>query len=443
MQKSYLIDTNVLLYDPDSFQQFQDNQVIIPLGVIRELDKFKREMNEVGRNARTAIRLIDALRLKGNLSEGIKTDDGGIIRVVRNGSDDSHHVDMEILEIAKKLNSPGLPCIVVTKDINLRIQCDVIGIAAEDYETGLVDIFNEIYTGYQKIDVAGDQIDVFRHKGQIPLPVLPDGNFSANQYIHMTNPEGDKAIGRVNSDCNLIIPLIRSPREMGAVQPKNMEQNFFMDALLDDNIHLVTVAGKAGSGKTLLSVAAGFYLTVECHRYMKLLVSRPVFPLGKDLGFLPGTIDEKISPWMRPIVDAFDFIADHQPSKRAKPSRGKEKSDEPRKTDGKKLMEDSGKVEVEPLVYIRGRSIHRQFLIVDECQNLTPLEIKTIVTRAGPGTKVVLTGDIYQIDSPFLDTMSNGLSYVIGRMRGQKLYAHISLEKGVRSPLSDLAASLL
>ena len=449
MHKCYILDTNILLLDPNSPQQFEDNHVVIPLGVIRELDKFKKEMNsELGRNARVAVRELDALRKNGNLGEGIKTDRDGLIQVVPS-IDRNQHVDYDILDLAKKLNSADVPCIVVTKDINLRIQCDVMGILVEDYETGQVDISNEIYTGHVELSLPRESLEEFRHAHKL---ALPPGEFSPNQYVHMTADDGqgnNKAMGRVNSNCDAIIPLIRAPRELGAIQPKNMEQNFLMDALLDDNISLVTVAGRAGSGKTLLSVAVGFYLTVECRKYMRMLVARPIFPMGNDLGYLPGTVEEKLLQWTIPIYDAFDFIADHQSEKKGGKGKDKNfkdknsKAEDTHKTNGRKLMEASGKVEVEPLTYIRGRSLHRQFVLIDESQNLNPLEIKTIITRAGPGTKIIITGDVGQIDNDHLDSMSNGLSYVIGRFRGQSIYAHVTLEKGERSKLSDLASKLL
>jgi len=460
MLKQYILDSNILMFDSNSPQQFVDNHVIIPLCVIREIDKFKKDMNsEVGRNARVATRELDALRMKGNLGVGVKTEQGGIIQVVPSDNPDQH-VDYQILDLAKKLNTKEKPCIVVTKDVNLRIQCDVMGISAEDYETGQVDITNEIYTGYTELILPREAIEEFRHEHMLELP---KGSFSANQYLIMKADDEDKngkAMARVNAECNKIIPLIRAPREFGAIQPKNMEQCFLIDALLDENIKLVTVSGRAGSGKTLLSVLASYYQTVESRTYSKMLVARPIVPMGNDLGYLPGSLAEKLLNWTIPIYDAFDFIAEskngngksqgkqyNKSGKKQQNQRNErnEKNDsrEYAKSKGQVLMESSGRINVEPLTYIRGRSLHKSIVLIDEAQNLDSGEVKTIITRAGLGSKIILEGDVDQIDHKYLDSMSNGLSYVIGRFRGQKLYAHMTLQKGERSELSELGSILL
>jgi len=446
--KTFVLDTNILLHDPNAPLHFEDNTVLIPLAVVKELDNFKTEMTERGRSARTSIRLLDELRRKGNLSTGVKMENNGTLRVESDGKYDDD-ADQQLLALAKRAHKSKAPTIVVTKDINLRIQADVAGVSAEDYETSKVEV-DELYTGHRELEVDDRFLANFRSSTGFPVPVE---GLNPNEYVLLSGVSKAKltAMGRVSSDGTVIKPLIGTPRELNMVMPKNKEQHFLMDALLDPNISLVTVIGRAGSGKTLLSVAAGYYLTIMERKYMKMLVTRPTVPMGRDIGFLPGEISSKLDPWMQPIYDALDLIADALPHNRQQqnPPKGKDRdrdrAPQPQNghMDGKKLMETSSKIAIEPLTYIRGRSIHRQFLIADEAQSLTPLEIKTILTRAGPGTKVILTGDIYQIDNPYVDAMSNGLSHAVELFRKHGIAAHITLQKGVRSPLASLASEVM
>ncbi len=432
MKKTFILDTNVLLHDPNALFRFEDNTVVLPIGVIREIDQFKRDMSELGRCARQVSRSLDELRSRGKLSDGVRLGNGGLLKVVgpagaplepgRNGS-----VDREIIELAMHFQRTGPePCIVVSKDINLRILADAHGIEAQDYESDRVDI-SELYLGYSELELSPEQMAQIAAGGMVPYVGEPR---PPNEYLLLrdTADAQHTLLGRLDPEARHIIPLLPVPRELGAVRPRNKEQWFAMDALLDERIRLVTIIGKAGTGKTLLAVAAGLYMTLERKMYRKLLVSRPTLPMGKDIGYLPGGVEEKLDPWMQPIFDALDLLM----------------SERKDGTSTRQLLEQyGGHIAIEPLTFIRGRSIHHQFMIVDEAQNLTPLEVKTIITRVGHGTKIVLTGDIYQIDNPYVDSTSNGLSKAVNRFRSCGLAAHINLRKGVRSELAELAANLL
>ena len=433
MKKNYILDTNVLLHDPNAIVHFEDNTVVIPISVIEEIDQFKRDVSELGRNARQVCRSLDDLRSRGKLSDGVTLDNGGRLRVTMrstpgtNGAKPGHgYADREILQLATEMREKQPePCIVVSKDINLRIQADARGLQAEDYETDRVDI-DELYLGYSDLEVSPEMMAEFTEKGMLPYAGAPR---APNEYVVLqsTADAQHTALGRLDPEAKNVIALIPTPRELQTLRPRNKEQAFALDALLDERIKIVTIIGKAGTGKTLLAVAAGLYATLERKLYRRLLVSRPTTPLGKDIGYLPGTVEEKLNPWMQPIFDALDLISTERKDGRS----------------SRELVEESGQVGIEPLSFIRGRSIHHQFMIIDEAQNLTPLEVKTIITRVGHGTKIVLTGDIYQIDNPYVDSTSNGLSKAVNKFRPYGLAAHISLLKGVRSELAELAANVL
>ena len=429
MIKNYVLDTNILLLDPNAIFNFEDNTVIIPIGVIEELDKFKKDMTELGRNARETSRSLDQLRAKGNLKDGVKVGEG-TIKVCYNGNLKGYYkesnIDLHVIHIAQeriKLE-PDIPCIIVSRDINVRIRADALGLNAESYESDKIS-HTDTDKGFSEIIVPDEAFLEYADKKKIQKVELTKEPLPANHYLIIKSDEGERKslLGRVNSSPDMVRKLISCGTKLSII-PKNKEQEFVIDALLDNSIKLVSIVGKAGCGKTLLAIAVGYYLTVMERRYKRLLVSRPIFPMGRDLGYLPGTLDEKLDPWMHPIYDAFDVL----------------NKDDSKK--GKDMI-DGINVVVEPLTYIRGRSIHDQFLIVDEAQNLTPLEIKTIITRAGEGTKVVLTGDVHQIDNPYIDSLSNGLSVVMAAMKGSSLAASIVMEKGVRSALAEEAANKL
>ncbi|WP_321372399.1 PhoH family protein [uncultured Desulfuromusa sp.] len=438
-KKTYLLDTNVLLHDANSILCFQDNEVILPLPVIEELDRFKKDGNENGRNARHVSRELDRLRQIGVLTNGgVPLENGGRLRVVvtSNGCLDqlprelrSPSADHQILALAlqEKHRCSG-PVILVTKDINLRIKAHAVGLRAEDYETGKVSL-DDLYTGTQQLDLVSEQIDLFFREQQLanieqPLPPHICLNIKALDNLQQ------KAIGRFDPKQQAILPLRGAPQEgYWGISPRNLEQKFALELLSHPDIPLVTLVGRAGTGKTLLALAAGLQCVTETSLYSKLLVSRPVFPMGRDLGFLPGDVEEKLAPWMQPINDNFDLLLSDGGIRR-KQQRHEE-------------LKEMGIVSVEPLTYIRGRSIPRQYMIVDEAQNLTPHEVKTIITRAGEGSKIVLTGDPEQIDNPYVDASSNGLTYIVERFKESPLAGHILLTRGERSPLAAAASELL
>jgi len=438
--KNYILDTSVLLYDAQAIFKFGENNVFIPITVIEDIDHFKKEVSEIGRSARQAYRYLDELRKANNLSSGVELPGGGTLFVKTGRASaysrmpedlrDMNRKDSHLLAVALEIRelTPNIPTIYVTKDVSRRIKADALGIDAEDYESDKVDI-EELYRGFRELTVSSSTITDLKEQGfcSVEEALYP------HQYavlIDKNEPQRG-ALGRFDAEKNAIVRVVSEPRE-GAwrLKPRNNEQLFCMDALLNDNIQLVTLVGKAGTGKTLLAVAASLFKTVDENVYSRILVSRPTLPMGKDIGFLPGTVEEKLTPWMYPIVDNVELLMrkDRNSGRHAR---------------GFRELMDMGILIIEPLTYIRGRSIHNQFLIIDEAQNLTPHEIKTIITRVGDGTKIVVTGDPYQIDNPYIDSSSNGLSYVVEKFRDQEVSAHITLSKGERSRLSELAANLL
>ena len=444
MLKNYVIDTNVLLHDPGAIYRFEENEVVIPIYVIEEIDKFKKDMSELGRNARQCARYLDDFREKGgSLSKGVDLPGGGTLRVAvprdrpGSGKRDSAAQDNAIIQVALDLRDSDRtrPTILVTMDTNLRIRADALGLSAENYDSGRVDI-EELYSGLAALDVPPSEVDALYAKGVVEVNGQSgkDGLFP-NACILLrdeTNP-AHTALGRLDVSAQKVQPL-RVPREgVWGLRPRNKEQQYALDLLLDDNIKIVSLVGKAGTGKTLLAIAAGLRKVADENIYTKLLVSRPIFPLGRDIGYLPGDIDEKLNPWMQPIFDSVEYIM----------GIGKGGGDRRAETRSFAELLDMGLIEIEPLTYIRGRSLPNQFLVVDEAQNLTPHEVKTIITRVGSGTKIVLTGDPYQIDNPYVDASSNGLTCVAERFKHEKISGHITLTKGERSELAELAANLL
>lgn len=438
MKKTFVLDTNVLLHDPQALFSFEDNDLVIPMTVIEEIDRFKKELSETGRNARQFSRIMDGLRAKAKLVDGVKLETGGFLRVDLYTETQmkglppelrSDQGDNRILAVALDVMSrSAAPVIFVTKDTNLRIKADVLGLTAQNYESDRVSL-DELYSGTAEVMLARDDVDLFYSQGSLAIT----DEYLANQcltLIDAANPS-HTALARYNRPLRQAVPLLRAPKDgLWGIHPRNREQQFAFDMLLNDDIQLVTLVGKAGTGKTLLAIAAGLYKSADDGQYSRLLVSRPIFPLGRDLGYLPGDIDEKLSPWMQPIFDNVELLlgAVEEGSKRKR---------------GYKELVDLGLLEIEPLTYIRGRSIPKQYMIVDEAQNLTPHEIKTIITRAGEGTKIVLTGDPYQIDNPYVDSSSNGLTYVVDKFKGEDIAGHVTLDKGERSCLAELAANLL
>ncbi len=437
MPKHFVFDTNILLHDPRAIFQFEENEVVIPIFVLEEIDQFKKESSERGRNAREVARLLDGFRAEGGrLSDGVNLPRAGHLRVAAGqrvlptSLRDNQVADHLILGVALDVRdaNPNEPTVFVTKDVNLRIRADALGLKAMDFEAGRIDI-DELYSGSTELEVSGEQIDQFYADNALDLGearVLP------NQYILLKNPQSPSqtALGRVDPKTRKLIPLKKMRDGVWGIRPRNREQHCALDLLLSDEVKLITLVGKAGTGKTLLALAAGMQQTVEERAYTRLLVSRPIFPLGRDVGYLPGDIEEKLNPWMQPIFDNVEFLM------------GLSKTDE-RNGRSYREMIDMGYIQIEPLTYIRGRSIPKQFIIVDEAQNLTPHEVKTIITRAGESTKVVLTGDPYQIDNPYVDATSNGLTTTVQKFMGQELAGHMTLSKGERSELAELASNIM
>jgi PhoH-like ATPase len=439
MKKNYVLDTNVLLHDPYAIFKFEDNDLVLPIYVIEEIDQFKRESTERGRNARTVTRLLDAERAKnGSLQQGVPIGDGGSLRVhvpdrrplleiALNPASGDH----AILKTAIVLRdaSPETPTIFVTMDVNLRIRADALGLTTEAYENSAVDT-DRLETGIVELFVTMAELDAFFESGATGAPPGEKLYGNVSVILRDDGPKPRSALGRFHVESGEIRAL-KTPREgIVGLRARNKEQSFALDLLLDDSIRLVTIMGKAGTGKTLLAIAAGLKRTIEDGAFARLLVSRPVMPLGRDLGFLPGDVGEKLNPWMQPIYDNLEFLLQAGGGKR-------------RGIRGYEDLFTSGQLQVEPLTYIRGRSLPGQFVIVDEAQNLTPHEVKTVITRCGEGTKIVLTGDPFQIDNPYVDSSTNGLTASADRLRGESIVGHIVLSRGERSELANIAANKL
>lgn len=441
MKKTFILDTNVLLHDANSLFTFQENDIVIPMVVIEELDNFKSEGDTLGKNARMASRALDELRHLGRLNEGVKLPKGGMLRIELDKPNAMpnafafNKADNAILNIAFTLSKKEgsykkdhNPVILVTKDINMRLKAEALGLNAEDYTTDMVDM-NRLYTGTVEVEVSPEEIDQFYHDKK--LVVKPE-LYHPNQFVILKSNDGSKksAMGRVSNNGETVLkPLSQQEPTAWGIKPLNKEQRFAMELLLDDSLDIVTLVGTAGTGKTLITLATGLQRTMDENAYRRMVVCRSIVPVGRDLGFLPGTKEEKLEAWMGAIYDNLAFLAD-----RKNPDEGEEKAH---------YLLDSGKIEIASVTHMRGRSLPGQYMIVDDAQNLTPHEIKTILTRAGEGTKVVVTGDPYQIDTPYLDVSTNGLTYLVDRLKGQKNYGHITFTKTERSRLADLASKLL
>ncbi|GAB4383431.1 MAG: PhoH family protein [Verrucomicrobia bacterium] len=469
--KHFVLDTNVLLHNPNALFVFQENHVIIPFPVIEELDKMKRREDDIGRNARACIRHLDRLRESGKLTEGVAwgtlklspeiapsigvNGATGTIRVdVRDYerppviSEDSP--DNRIIAVAWHLHKEGVRAVFVSKDLSARIKSDSLGIRTEDFENQKVDA-ERLYTGYITAETPGELIDEMYRERMISLDrlrdvlrVTPDTGepyvreLVPNQFLVMKDlgEEAHSGLGRRLADTDHVQPVTVQRKATFGIIARNVQQTMALDLLLDDEVRLVTLLGSAGTGKTLLALAAGMHKVFTEQRYDKLLVARPIMPMGRDIGYLPGDKDEKLTAWMQPIFDNLTYLLSTRGSHM---QQAESHSPEQRIS---KLMAD-GRLVLEPLTYIRGRSIPHQFMIVDEAQNLTPHEIKTIVSRVGEGTKIVLTGDIGQIDNPYLDSASNGLSYTVEKMKGLAVVGHVTLARSERSELASLAAQRL
>ena len=449
MAKTFVLDTNVLLHSSQSLNAFQDNNIAIPMAVIEELDKFKKSHDELGRNSRRVIRALDSLRVQGRLSAGVSMKSlrygaEGKLRIVSSGDAgskywkilesfgwDADKADNRILVSAMQLQAElNEPVIFVSKDINLRLKADMLGLKVADFEQEKVDS-DKLFTGFQTLEVSADDIDKFYRDKVLQIPGL---KMLPNEFAVLQDANNDKhtALARYNGNGELKALNISDDFHIGHISPRNREQRMALELLCDPSVRLVTLVGRAGTGKTLLAIAAGLFEIFDRKHYEKLLVSRPIVPLGNDIGFLPGDKNNKLQSWMQPIFDNLEYLLEG--------SNRDPKKDPERQVNN--LM-NKGILQLVAITYIRGRSIPEHFVIIDEAQNLTPHEIKTIISRAGEGTKMVLTGDPHQIDNPYLDASSNGLSVTAEQFKNEKIHGHVTLRKSERSELAALAAKLL
>jgi PhoH-like ATPase len=440
--KTFILDTNVILHDSTSILQFQENDVVIPLTVIEELDHFKRGSQVINLNAREFARTLDSLtgtaifnggvslgKGKGKVRVGFSKGISSEIKELFTEDTPDHRILAVAMDLLKKIKDSS-SVILVTKDVNLRMKAKALGIHAEDYTTDRVNSVEELYSGKEIVENFDDDLIVklfqspFEIEAKKIIKKLP-GEPIPNKYYIFRNPNRS-VLTYLDNEMEMFHKIDKNT--IYGIKPRNAEQTFAVDALTNDEIPLVSLTGKAGTGKTLLALASALNVRKN---YRQIYIARPIVPLSnKDIGFLPGDVQSKIEPYMQPLWDNLRVIQDQF-------------SETDKQHQAINSMIKENKLVIEALSYIRGRSLQRIFFIVDEAQNLTPHEIKTIITRVGEGSKIVFTGDIYQIDHPYLDSQSNGLSYLIEHFKGEKLYAHINLEKGERSVLAELASNLL
>lgn len=444
MKKVYVLDTNVLLQDPRSIFSFEDNEVVIPAVVLEEVDSKKRNMDEIGRNARQVSKIIDRLRTLGKIDKGIPLENGGHFRIELNHRSfiklqeifDEKTNDNRILAVALNLKleqekkKDGSPVILVSKDVLVRVKADAVGLQAEDFLSDrVVEYDDHIYSGFQTLYISRDLLNDFYGKGELKLSSLSNNYyFHPNEFLIMKDSLGgsQSALGIVDEQARNVKKCLLDKEQIWGIKSRNVQQTMGLELLLRRDIPLVTLIGKAGTGKTLLALAAGLFQTEDLGLYKKLLVARPIVPVGKDIGYLPGEKDEKLRPWMQPIYDNLEYLFNTK---------------KPGELDA--ILAGMGSIQVEALTYIRGRSIPEQFIIIDEAQNLSKHEVKTILTRVGENSKIVLMGDPEQIDHPYLDEYNNGLTYVVEKLKQEKISGHVRFVKGERSSLAQLAADLL
>ncbi len=437
-KKTYVLDTSVYLTDANCITCFQNNDIVIPLKVLEEIDKHKKRQDSVGSQARSIIRKLDDLRTRGSLSRGVRIEKGmGILKVSSYNPlclpDDLDMEDSDNQIIATALSEQEVApksrkVVVVSRDINMRVKCDALGLLTEDYNAEqVVDKADGLYTGLSKILVDEQIIDKFYSGDDVFLNQEDHPILYPNQFIMLISNSNDKktALARFVEFCLPLNKVTKISAGVWKTQPRNKEQQFALDLLMDPKIPVVTLVGRAGSGKTLLALASGLEQTFGSESlYKKIVVTKPVEPVGKDIGFLPGSMEDKMLPWLAPIQDNLQFLM------------GDDKST-------LELYMEKGQIEVEAMTFIRGRSISNAFIVIDEVQNMTQHEIKTVLTRVGEGTKIVLTGDIEQIDNVYIDATNNGLSYVVERLKEETISGHITLLRGERSKVATIAATKL
>jgi PhoH-like ATPase len=433
--KTFILDTNVLIHDPEALFTFEGSKVVIPLTVVEELDNFKKSNDSRGRSARTVSRYLDELRRHGKLTEGVPLEHGGrlvveaIARAPLPHSFDNHSKDNRLLETALALSKQGETVVFITKDINLRIKAEAIGINSEDYEKEKVSP-DQLYSGWHDLSVPSELIDRFFKAKKLEPPA--DRSWMPNEMaiLHSQTGDSQSALARFDPKAQMLVPLKFAAAKPWGLKPLNTEQRFALELLMNPEIELVSLVGVPGSGKTLLGLAAGLDQIFEAKRYRRMLVARPVIPIGRDIGYLPGSKEEKLTNWMGAIYDNLEFLMDNP--------------DTPEVAGGDvKGLFESGEIVVEAVAYLRGRSLPRQFIVIDDAQNLTPHEMKTVISRVGQGSKIVVTGDPYQIDNPYLDASSTGLANLVEKFKGQTIYGHMTFSKIERSALAALASDLL
>jgi len=459
-KRTFVLDTNVLLSDPNSIFSFEEHNVIIPMVVLEELDRHKSRPDEVGKNARQITRTLDNLRVRGSLIQGIQLKEGGTLSVVANDPSWSKKIPTDLqsdkpdnLIIAFALNYKDAT--LVSKDINVRIKCDSLGIKCEDYlKLRVADDPQKFFRGVEVIEVGEELVDYFYLNGKVELPdqVLKGQQLYPNQIVVLKNVVDGQTVKSAIAKCTdpkqPLVPIAKIEHAYG-LKPRNKEQSFSLDLLFDENIKLLTLVGPSGTGKTLLALAAALEQLKglgdsNMAKYDKLIVTRPVQPVGKDIGFLPGTMQEKMEPWIAPVRDNLNFLMD---SRRNRPKKTRPGGGPPVgiKSDDVylQIMQEKGLIEIEAITFIRGRSIPNAFIVIDEAQNLSMHELKTIITRVGDNTKIVLTGDIEQIDNVHVDVFTNGLSYAVEKFKDYPIAGHVTLLKGERSELATLASKIL
>ena len=436
-KKIYVLDTSVCLTDFKSIDAFENNDIVLPLKVLEEIDNHKKRQDGVGANARHIIRRLDNLRSTGSLYKGVRIAKGkGLLYVKLCINEnlpedlDLSIADNQIIAVAlnQKAANPNKKVIMVTCDVNMRVKCDALGLLCEDFHNNqVVADTSHIFTGYKEHLVDDPVIDLF-YSGEEVLLSEEEIDLAPNQFLMLVSNQNEKKTGLArflgyNKPLKKIVNDSKKNTFWG-VRSRNKEQLFAMDLLMDQNIEVITLVGKAGSGKTLLAICAGLAQVMETQQYKRLVISRPIQPVGRDIGFLPGTMEEKMAPWVAPIQDNLRYLMGND-------------------RESLQMYMDNGTIEVEALTYIRGRSIADAFIIIDEAQNLTSHELKTILTRVGENTKIVLTGDIEQIDNVYLDETSNGLTHAVEKFKSYELSGHITLLKGERSRVADISAKIL
>jgi PhoH-like ATPase len=436
-KKTYVLDTSVYLTNAECIYAFENNDIHVPLKVFEEIDKHKKRQDAVGAQARKIIRIWDELRHGGSLDKGVRIRKGlGVVKSISASGltpeDLPPDLDIKIpdhLIIATALKAQRestRKIVLVSRDINMRVIADAVGLISEDFQNNqVVDTSENIFDGCTTVLVDDQIVDRFYERQSV---YLEGKGLFPNQYVMLVSNANEKktALGRFVSEAMPVRQLLTSKQKVWGIKPRNKEQQFLMDALMDPKIQIVTAIGKAGSGKTICAIAAGLEQTIDevKQEYTRVIVSRPVQPLGKDIGFLPGTMEEKMSPWLMPIQDNLQFLM------------GNDKIT-------LDIYMQKGTIEIEALTYIRGRSISNAFIIIDEAQNLTTHELKTIITRVGEGTKIVLTGDVEQIDNVYIDATSNGLTHAVEKFKKFELASHVTLMKGERSKVATFAAQNL